>query len=260
MAGGGNGGDPNATSGSSGPGQTPTTPPGGGGGGGRASGTQQRGGTGGAGKLTVTVSKLLGTVTLGSLAQTFDGTPKSATATTAPASLAVSYTYNGSATMPTAAGSYTVVGTISSATYAGGATGTLVIAEAVTAWRQLYFSTTANTGIAADAADADGDGFTNGQEYIVGTLPTVTNAVPLLSVSSSGNNSLLTFTATQSAGTGYAGLTRHYALETTTHLANPLSWSAVSGYSDVVGANQTVIVTRPMSGNTGFYRLKAWLQ
>ena len=222
--------------------------------------TQQAGGTGGAGKIVLTVKTLSGTVILGSLAQTFDGTPKAAIATTTPAGLAVNFTYNGSATAPTAAGSYTVVGTINSTNYSGSVTGTLGIAEAVTAWRQLYFSTTANTGTAADAADPDGDGLTNVQEYIFGTLPTTPNTGALLGASSSGTNIVLTFIAKQSSGTGYTGLTRHYAVETTTDLTNAASWTPVAGYTDIIGNNQTVTVTLPISGSKGFYRLKAWLQ
>jgi hypothetical protein len=45
--------------------------------------------------------------------------------------LTVSFTYNGSATIPTAAGSYTVVGTINDANYQGSATNTLVINKAI---------------------------------------------------------------------------------------------------------------------------------
>ena len=42
----------------------------------------------------------------------------------------MTFTYNGSATVPTAAGSYTVVATINDANYQGSATGTLVIDKA----------------------------------------------------------------------------------------------------------------------------------
>ncbi len=70
------------------------------------------------------------TVTLSSLSQTYDGTPKSVTATTTPSGLGVGFTYNGSATPPTTAGSYAVVATVTDATYSGSATGTLVISKA----------------------------------------------------------------------------------------------------------------------------------
>ena len=70
---------------------------------------------------------LAGTVTLGNLSQTYDGTARSVTATTTPNGLTVNITYNGSANAPTNAGSYTVIGTINDANYQGSATNTLVI-------------------------------------------------------------------------------------------------------------------------------------
>jgi hypothetical protein len=80
---------------------------------------------------TVTfVQRAVATVTLGGLSATYDGTPKSATATTAPVGLAVTLTYAGNPTAPTNAGSYAVVATISDPSYQGSANGTLVIAKA----------------------------------------------------------------------------------------------------------------------------------
>ncbi len=78
----------------------------------------------------LTVSKAAASVTLGSLNQTYNGSAKAATATTTPTGLVVTFTYNGSTTAPTSAGSYTVVGTINDPNYQGSATGTLVIAQA----------------------------------------------------------------------------------------------------------------------------------
>ena len=79
---------------------------------------------------TFSIAKGSAAVTLTGLAQTYDGTPKSAGATTEPAGLTVNLTYDGSATAPTAAGSYAVTGTVADADYAGAATGTLVVAKA----------------------------------------------------------------------------------------------------------------------------------
>jgi poly(hydroxyalkanoate) depolymerase family esterase len=70
-----------------------------------------------------------GTVTLGNLSQTYDGTAKSASATTTPSGLTVNITYSGSANAPTNAGSYTVIATINDAHYQGSATNTLVISQ-----------------------------------------------------------------------------------------------------------------------------------
>ena len=51
------------------------------------------------------------------------------TATTTPAGLTTGITYNGSATAPTAAGSYPVVATINDNNYQGSATGTLIVIQ-----------------------------------------------------------------------------------------------------------------------------------
>ncbi|MGZ4964003.1 MAG: MBG domain-containing protein [Limisphaerales bacterium] len=79
---------------------------------------------------TLVIGKATATVTLASLAQTYDGTGKTATATTIPAGLAVGFTYDNSVTAPVNAGSYTVVGTISDVNYQGTSTGTLIISKA----------------------------------------------------------------------------------------------------------------------------------
>jgi autotransporter-associated beta strand protein len=69
------------------------------------------------------------TVTLGNLATQYNGSPQSATAITNPSGLAVTFTYNGNSTAPTAIGSYAVVGTINDPNYAGSGTGTLVVSQ-----------------------------------------------------------------------------------------------------------------------------------
>jgi len=79
---------------------------------------------------TLVIGQATGAIALGDLSQTYNGTAKTATATTTPSGLAVSFTYNGSATAPTNAGSYTVFGTINDANYQGSATNTLIIAQA----------------------------------------------------------------------------------------------------------------------------------
>jgi uncharacterized repeat protein (TIGR01451 family) len=80
---------------------------------------------------TIIIGAANATVTLGSLAQVYDGTPRLVTATTTPAGLAVSLSYDGSATAPTNAGSYNVVATITEPGYSGSASGTLVVSKKV---------------------------------------------------------------------------------------------------------------------------------
>lgn len=76
------------------------------------------------------VTKGSATVTLASLQQSYDAGAKAATATTTPGGLNLSFSYNGSATPPVAAGSYQVVATVNDPNYQGSASGTLVIASA----------------------------------------------------------------------------------------------------------------------------------
>jgi hypothetical protein len=76
---------------------------------------------------TLEIAKSDAPVTLGNLSQVYDGTGKSASATTVPAGLTVNLTYDGSTDAPTNAGSYIVVGTISDTNYQGSATDALAI-------------------------------------------------------------------------------------------------------------------------------------
>jgi len=79
---------------------------------------------------TLVIGKPTATVSLGNLTTTYNGTAKAASVTTLPAGLSVSLTYNGSATVPTAAGSYAVMATVNDANYQGAASDTLVIGKA----------------------------------------------------------------------------------------------------------------------------------
>lgn len=139
-------------------------------------------------------------------------------------------------------------------------TGALNLAESVLAWRQFYFATPANSGTAADAADPDGDGISNAEEYIFGTLPTTANTSTVLGLTSSRTNCVLTFIAKHSSGTGYTGFTRHYTVEMTSNLSNASAWAAVPGYVDIVGRDQTIVIPQATSAVPAFYRLKVWLQ
>ena len=133
---------------------------------------------------TLTIAKASATVALGDLSQVYDGTAKSATATTDPVGLAVDFTYDGSTTAPSHAGSYAVTGTVNEANWAGSATGLLVIAKgaatvALGSLAQDYDGTpksaTATTDPAGLAIDFTYDGATNepiavGSYAVTGTV------------------------------------------------------------------------------------------
>jgi hypothetical protein len=88
---------------------------------------------------TLVIAKAGATITLGSLSQTYNGKPKTATAVTSPAGLAAILTYTGvagtdyptSATPPVAAGKYTVSASIDDPNYAGTASANLVVNYAI---------------------------------------------------------------------------------------------------------------------------------
>ena len=145
--------------------------------------------------VSITVIPAPATVTLGNLTQTYDGTPKPVTATTTPAGLAVSITYDGSATPPTAAGSYAVSGTVNDPIYQGSGSGTLVIAPGNdwVSWRNGHFTAAEQTaGLAAENADPDSDSLPNLAEYALGTDPR--QFTPPLVATLDQNGLSLTFT------------------------------------------------------------------
>ncbi len=80
--------------------------------------------------LVITIGKGAATVTLGSLVHTYDGSEKSASATTNPAGLPVNFSYTGATLPPINAGTYGVFGAINHANYAGFSNGTLLIQKA----------------------------------------------------------------------------------------------------------------------------------
>src|SRR5262245_38033545 len=93
--------------------------------------------------LAITVLKANASITFSDLTAFYAGAPRAATATTAPAGLAVILTYNGKPVPPIYPGAYTVVATIDDPNYAGSATGMLEI-EAAALVRHL---TSLNGGI-----------------------------------------------------------------------------------------------------------------
>ena len=122
---------------------------------------------------TLVIGKAIATVTLGDLIQDYDGSPKAATATTDPVSLAVDFTYDGSVTAPASIGSYAVVATVDDVNYQGSASGTLEIDGMIYAlWKTQQFSAPQILAGETDPEDdADHDDLENLAEYALGTDP-----------------------------------------------------------------------------------------
>ena len=100
---------------------------------------------------TLVITGGVATVTFGNLTFTYNGAPHGATATTVPAGLPVTFTYDGSSTAPTAVGAYTVVATVNSPNYTGSATSTLNITPILP-----VATTAAATGITGTGATLNG--------------------------------------------------------------------------------------------------------
>ncbi len=79
---------------------------------------------------TLTIDPAPASMTLANLTRTYDGTPRTVTADTSPAGLAVAVTYDGNSIAPANAGSYLVAATVSDPNYVGSANGTLTIEKA----------------------------------------------------------------------------------------------------------------------------------
>jgi len=176
---------------------------------------------------TLVIAKASATVTLGSLSATADGTAHAATATTVPAGLSVTFTYNGSATAPSAAGSYTVVGTINDPNYTGTATGTMVIAAPLTASSTVLTSSAASVPVGTNVT------FT---ATVIGSGGTPTGTVTFLN----GTASLGTGTLNAS---GVATLTTSFSTAGTDSITAQYSGDAVFK-SSTSAAGVQVVVTK----------------
>ncbi len=196
--------------------------------------------------ININVSKLPATITLENLTQTYDGTARVVTAATNPVGLQVDITYGDppSSTAPTAHGSYPLAAVINDATYTGSQTGTLIVRGIpFSEWRALRFTQgQIDGGLAADDADADGDGIKNFVEYALGTGPNDAGDVPSgLTPVRDGNGLTLTFTRPKDLPDVV------YGAESTDSLAG---WGALTVELVTDGPVQTLRVRDPLtSGN-----------
>lgn len=139
------------------------------------------------------------------------------------------------------------------------ATGELSLTTVLTPYETWAVAKDLTGADAGATADPDQDRVSNGLEYILGTDPHTANQGEQLSIDAISGSIVVSFVAQEASGLGYAGMTRYYMLQSTQDLADPDSWTAVPGYSNVAAANQTVIVTQSASLPV-FYRLSVTLR
>jgi hypothetical protein len=135
-----------------------------------------------------------------------------------------------------------------------------VNAETFTNWQASQFTPAqlSNPLISGPTADPDGDGITNEKEYIFGLLPLTNDPSPSPTMSRSPGQLTLGFIAKAATGSGYAGKTRHYAIEGSDALGTG-GWTAIPGYQDIVATGQTVSCATATTAAHKFYQLRVWL-
>lgn len=116
-------------------------------------------------------------------------------------------------------------------------------------------------GPSADlGGDSDGDGASDGAEYLAGTKPTDPLDVLRLEVGAASLESVeVAFQGAAAEGVGYEGRKRYYALETSTDL---VSWNTVSNLSRIPATNGWIIHQVPASedGEPAVFRARVWLE
>jgi hypothetical protein len=201
---------------------------------------------------SLTVNPATAGVTLGSLSQYFTGAPCSATATTNPGGLAVTFTYNGLTTVPTQAGSYTVVATINDPNYTGTATGTLTILPDFAFYLGKYFNTAQLTQSTVTGPNANpaGDGMPNLMKYALGLDPTKPDAAagaPV--VGQSGGFQTLTYLCPP----GLTDVT--YVVQVSSDL---VTWNSGPSFTTTISnslvGNQQQVVVRDLTPTSGTTR------
>ena len=205
----------------------------------------------------LTVKKAAATIELGGLAATYDGTAKAVTATTTPAGLNVSLTYDSAGTAPTAAGSYAVAATIDEANYSGSATGTLVIAKAAATIELGGLAATYDGTAKTVTATTTPAGLNVSLTYDgAGTAPTNAGSYPVVATIADANRAgsatgtLVIAKATQTItfnpvpGATYGAIP--FAVSASASSGLPVSFSIVSGPATIDGATVTITGTGPV--------------
>lgn len=128
-------------------------------------------------------------------------------------------------------------------------------------WELHWFD---NLGVGGTDTDADGDGLTDREEYILGSDPTRPNAGLAVQTRLVGGSLEISVPGGAVVDPGYRHAERRYRLESTQDYSSAGSWQPVPGLSDHVVASGSQTVLFPVSPLPGsapvFYRVRVWLQ
>ena len=199
------------------------------------------------------------TVSLSNLSPTYIGTPLAAGVTTSPTGVATSVTYNGSATVPTAAGTYAVVVTVTDSNYTGSTTGSLVINPAAAAVSLSNLSPTYTGAPLAAGVTTSPAGVTTSITYNgAATVPTAAGTYAVVATVTDPN---YTGSTTGSLVIGKATATVVVTPYTVTFDGSPRSATitSITGVNGETGATVgTVDVSNTTHTNAGTYATDSW--
>lgn len=191
---------------------------------------------------TFNVSKATAIISLQNLAQTYDGTPRSVTASTTPSGLEIGFSYDGVNEAPVNAGTYNVVATLNPhPLYEGTVTNTLVVAKAP---QQVVFPVIGNQ-VATNtlSLNATGGGSGNPVVYSVVSGPAILNAASTLNFTGAGT---VQIAANQAGDANHLPATQATRSFTVTKATTTVTLSGLSQVFD--GTPRVVTATTGVSG------------
>jgi len=123
------------------------------------------------------------------------------------------------------------------------------------AWELAHFGNLTNN----PSSDPNHKGASLFSDFIAGTDPNDTNDVFKVYITLIDTNEFVSFFGRLAEGAGYDGMSRHYALESSSDLTSGF-WSSVPGYTNVLGENETITHTAVSAQPSLFYRARVWLE
>lgn len=125
-------------------------------------------------------------------------------------------------------------------------------------WEVQYFdSTNAVNGVAG--YDRDGDGYSNLEEYMLGSDPTQASSAFRLFVTLNGHDTVVSYPTIEASGAAYSGKIRYYDLQSTVNLLTG-PWGDVAGAMNIMGNNTVAAYTNLFPDAVRMFRVKVRLQ
>lgn len=193
------------------------------------------------------------------LTQVADGNPKEVAVTTSPPGLPVSLTYNGSATPPSALGTYAVAAQIQDSNHIGNGTATLKLGHNLASWLAPWVAN-GSIGTATGALDdPDGDSIGNLLEYAFALDPgTADHGLPVMGMPQGGLSSNQ-LSLTYRINTLATDLS--FQIESSTNLGSGEFWQPITSQDEILADDGNVrtirsILNLPANDPRRFARLR----